>query len=247
MKATQNFGDVSVDDLSRWIPDTVNGLTDAIAVYDQDLQRVLFFIANKILVLYKDILYGGAVLNEKGEKAKLSPWSVYKTTLSTAFNTSAARYMRIPGTSGYSVYYGDSAGKVYDLNGDGVSGDAGSNTIQLVRGTRFLEDLGYIRKIPRGKVQYVRVGACDFNVTLQFSDEYSSSTATVMLKAGDVSGIYFGGANYFAGTVYFGDTAVGDRFLSHQNFSNVGRGPVVTVEVSSDTNVRYIVNNVELM
>lgn len=248
LRATEKYGDNAADDISRWIPDTVAGLTDAIVVYDQGLQKVLFFVEDKILVLFKDILLGGAVLSDKGDKGPLSPWSIYKTGMSTMFNTSCARYMRRPGETTHSVYFGDSAGKIYDLNGDGASGDAGANTIQMVRGTRFLEDLGYIRKIPRGRVQYLRIDECDFNITIEFSDEYSASTATVRLKGGNTTtAYYFGDANYFSGSVYFGTADTGDRFLSHQNFSNVGRGRVVTTEVSSDTNVRYQVNHVELL
>ena len=66
LRATDTSGDVSVDDISRWIPDTVKDLTGAIAVYDEPRQKVFFFVSGKVLVLFKDILYG----------TELSPWSV---------------------------------------------------------------------------------------------------------------------------------------------------------------------------
>lgn len=95
--ATQQFGDVATDDLSRWIPNTIKDLTGALTVYDQSLQKVLFFVTGKVLVLFKDILLEGRV----------SPWSVYRTQHSSGFNTNAARYMRKPGDTAYTVYWGD--------------------------------------------------------------------------------------------------------------------------------------------
>ena len=96
--ATDTFGDVGVDDLSRWIPSTVEDLSGAMTIYDQSGQKVYFFVSNKVLVLFKDLLPSGR-----------SPWSIYKTTLDNAFNASSALYMRRPGESTYSVYWGDSS------------------------------------------------------------------------------------------------------------------------------------------
>lgn len=249
--ATQNYGDVAADDVSRWIPQTVKNLTGGIAVYDQQNQKVLWFISGKVLVLYKDLFYGGCVIDEAGTKAKLSPWSVYTTTHSSGFSVSCAKYMKLPGTSNYGVLFGDSSGRLFNLNGTG-DGDAGDTDITLNRKTRFLgaeSGLNYVRKIPKAKIRYERVQECSISVTLEWGDEYNSSTASVTLQgplSGD-SAVYFGGSFYFGDTIYFNAGSGASGVKSHINTSLVGRGSVITKTVSSTNRVRYHVDHIELL
>lgn len=253
LQATQNYGDVAADDVSRWIPETVRNLSSGIAVYDQQNQKVLWFLSGKVLALYKDIYYGGAVVDEQGQKAKLSPWSVYKTSHSSGFVTSAARYLRLPGTSTYSVLFGDSTGRIYDLNGDGTGGDGGSTDITVNRVTRFLSGesgVNYIRKIPRIRVRYERTYECTVNLSIAWGDEYNTSSAAITLKGENPNGAapaYFGGSFYFGGASYFnvGDGVSG--FKSHINTSIVGRGDVITQTVSSTNKIRYHIDHIELL
>jgi hypothetical protein len=288
VQATQNYGDVGADDISRWIPNTVFQQTGCIAVYDQQFQKVLFFLTGsapvesstpppesstpppsesdvqaalsiygsstggpgKVLVLYKDILYGGAVVDESGQKAKLSPWSVYRTSHSSNLYVSAAKYMRRPGTTDMTVYFGGPRGEVFDLNGVGRHGDAGTDDISVTRRIRFLgkeQGLDYTRHISKGVVQYVRLGECDFNIEFEYSGEYNTSNAAVHLKgSGGVGASFWGGDAYFGGNFFWGQADKADFFLSHQKFDNVGRGRVMTAVFSTTTSVKYQVNHVEL-
>ena len=95
LTATLTSGDISVDDVSRWIPDTVKDLTGAIAIYDQKNQKVLFFTGSKVLVFFKDLYYN--------PNFQFSPWSVYKTSLSFGFSTKAVKYLRVPGGTSYTL------------------------------------------------------------------------------------------------------------------------------------------------
>jgi hypothetical protein len=250
--ATQNYGDVAADDVSRWIPDTVANLDDGIAVYDQGNQKVLWFIEGKVLALYKDLLYGGCIIDETGTKAKISPWSVYTTDHSSGFTTSAARYMRKPGATNYSVLFGDSSGRIYDLNGTGSSGDGGSSDISLLRKTRFLGEetgLNYHRRIPRARIRYQRTQQCSISISLEWGDEYNTSTSSVTLDGPlvDETAAYFGGSYYFSGTIYFNAEEGNPGVKSHINTSMVGRGSVVTKTVSSTNSVRYHIDHIELL
>lgn len=250
--ATQNYGDVAADDISRWIATTVKGLTDALAVYDQANQKVLFFVAGKVLVLFKDILYGGIVIGEKGERSRASPWSVYRTLDSAGFDTAAAKYMRIPGTTDSTVYFGDNAGRIFDLNGVGLNGDAGSSEIQVIRKTRLITESDGInlqRRITRGAVQYRRINEVSFNIELDWADDYMASSATVLLKgppAGD-AGAYYGGSVYYGGAFYYGQGFAFSDKISHQNFSTVGRGPGAFITCSSLSSKKYQVDEIELL
>jgi hypothetical protein len=135
--ATQAYGNVLQANVAHWIPTTLAAVTTYNQiVYDITNQRVLFFVNGKVLVLYKDILAQdrGALV------AGPSPWSVYTTQDSAAFNTLAAKYMLRPGTSTYSVFFGDSAGRIFDLYGTGRPATlaSSSNTVQASRRSRHV-------------------------------------------------------------------------------------------------------------
>jgi hypothetical protein len=250
LQATQNYGDVAADDLSRWIPDTVRNLTEGIGVYDQQNQKVLWFIAGKILAFYKDHYYGGCIVDETGVKQKLSPWSVYTTSHGSNFTTSCAKYMRLPGTVNYAVIFGDSSGRIFNLNGSG-NGDAGNTDISVLRKTRFLgseSGVDYTRKIPKAKIRYQRTQQCSISLSLEWGDEYNTSTASVTLEGplGADQASYFGGSFYFSEDIYFNEGSGSSGVKSHINTSLVGRGSVVTKTVSSTNRVRYHVDHIEL-
>ncbi len=239
--ATQNFGDVTTDDMSRWIPQTVKGLDNAIVVYDQSNQKVLFFVLNKILVLFKDLVGG-----------ELSPWSVYTTQDPFLCNTNAARYMRIPGEADYTVYFGDEDGRIFDLNGQLSMGDGATYSIQTQRKTRLItkSDWGeedFISDILSGRVTYRRVGECDIDLEFDWADEYNVSSATITLKGPPTSDDppYFGGDSYFGEDIYFNEGFAFANKISSRGFSPTGKGPGFFLTTSLDTNVRFQVDHIE--
>lgn len=237
--ATDTSGDVSVDDISRWIPNEVKDLTDAIGVYDPDYQKVLFFVSNKVLVLFKDILFAGG--------GQISPWSIYKTELSFDFTTSAVRRLRRPGEATWSVYIGGSDGVIYDLNGAG-SGDNGDTDIATVRKTNLIEDVDTRNGVLFGNVIYRRQGECQLNVFYDWSEEFNQTSAIITLKgppAGDT-------APYYNNSAYYGDTdyynqgfAFADK-VTKQNFSPSGRGDSFFMEISLTTSVRFKIDSINI-
>lgn len=250
ISATQNYGDIAADDLSRWIPVSVSGLDEAIVVYDQFLQKVLFFVTDKVLVLFKDILYGGALIGESGERAKLSPWTIYKTQDSASFNTKAAAYIRIPGTSSYSVYFGASDGRIFDLNGEGVSGDGGTNSIVLVRKTRYLSEadgVNFNSGVNKGTLRYRRINAVSFSMNMDWADSFNESDTAVNLKGDSVTNSsYYGGTVYYGGLFYFGSAVVSGNKVAHINFDFVGKAPGGTLTCSTTNTLSYQVEMIEL-
>jgi hypothetical protein len=251
LRATQEYGDTAADDLSRWIPLTIKNLASCISVYDQQSQKVLFFVTGKVLVLFKDILFGGAVVADTGEKKKISPWSVYVTTDAGQFDCKAAKYMRTPGTSNYNVYFGSSDGRIFALNGDG-SGDAGAANIRMVRTLRFIDkkdaQIDFSRHITRGLIQYRRIAVLDFNITLDWGDEYNQSVATIPLKgapAGDV-GVFYNSDVYYGGDFYYNSGFEFASKIAHQNISWVGKGSGCLIVMTTLSTLSYQVDNVEL-
>jgi hypothetical protein len=230
MRSTQTFGDVKTDDLSRYIRNTISGLTSSITVYDQSRQKVYFFAgSNKLLGLFKDML------SIRGQNTQeLSPWSVYKTDHASSFSTNAAIYMRQPGGSNYFVYFGDSSGNIYQLDGTSA-GDAGTTNIQTFRKSAFFQKLEDDFKnvidprtdTLRGRVYYRRVAECSLLMEFEWADDFSIADCTVPLAGpaqGDTAS-YFGGSAYFGGLFYFNTGFQLTQRVSTRGFTSVGRGP----------------------
>lgn len=236
---TDRSGDVETDDLSRWIPTTVKDLTDAITIYDQSNQKVFFFVSNQVLVFYKNCYYGYA--------GKLSPWSIYKTLLTDSFNTDAARYMLRPGETTRSVYFGDSSGNIYDMNGSG-DGDGGTEDIQTLRKLNIMYDLPTEQEVIYGNVQYRRLGECELTLDFDWSDAYNVSNSIMVLKGPPLSETagYFGGSAYFGGEFYFNEGFKYAIKVSHKNFSPTGRGKSFIMSAYLETKVRFKIDHIEL-
>ena len=235
--STDTYGDVGADDLSRWIPETVKDLPGAITVYDQTRQRALMFTTNKCLVMFKDIMPSGR-----------SPWSIYKTSLSNSFNASSAMWLRKPGTSTYGVYWGDSSGNIYDMDGTGSGGDGGTDAIFSTRKTYYIgpETIGvdFRKGHLIGRVKYVRMKQVECVLSFEWGDDLNNPTCTIVLKgaqAGD-TGNYYGGANYYGGTDYYNEGFTFANRVSSRGFSPPGRGPgfYFSAEINSDLDFQIL-------
>lgn len=238
LRATDASSDVTVDDISRWIPNATRSLTDAIAVYDNDFQKVYFFVNSKILVLYKDNLYG----------SKVSPWSVFRTELDFRFNTSAATRIRRPGTQTYTVFLGGDAGEVYDLNGNG-DGDAGTTNVLTQRKSNLIEELDTKMGLLNGSVHYRRVGQCDLALTCFWSEDYNETQSVVSLKGRgptDTVSPYYAADIYYNGDVYYNGGFIFEGFPTRQNFSPAGRSPSFFFELSTDSLYKFQIDYIEL-
>ena len=246
--ATQNFGDVSANDLSKWIRDTTSGASSSITVYDQSRQKVYFFAgSNRLLVLFKDLL-----------GTELSPWMVYKTDHSSSFSTNAATYIREAGgnsASDHYVYYGDDSGNIYRLDGTG-SGDAGSTDIECTRKTGFIQRLvdedGNPIKVKknrlRGRVYYRRISSVSFIMDFEWADDYATNRCTIPLEGPQVgdAAAHFNSNAYFGGSFYFNTGFALSFKTSTKGFSAVGRGPGVYVLTSVTSSQDFDVLKIEI-
>lgn len=226
LTSVQDFGDVKADDVSRFIRDEVTGLTDSITVYDQKRQKVYFFNdSGKMPVLFKDMM-----------PTDLSPWSIYQTSHTSNFDPQAAIYMRQPGGTDWFVYFGDSIGNIYKMDGTG-DGDNGDTDIAVTRRTMLIEGLeGYNTEFNQlsGRVHYRRISDVDLVMNFEWGDDYSTSTCTVPLEGPPVgdSATYFGGSAYFGGSFYFNTGFFYADRVSTKGFAPVGRGSGVYIDLS---------------
>jgi hypothetical protein len=151
------------------------------------------------------------------------------------------------------VYWGDSSGRIFDMNGTGSGGDGGTENVQLYRkhrqvDTSIIEVWPWRSRTPKGRVFYRRVGESQITVSLDWSDEYNVSDNTVTLKgppAGD-TGAYFGGSAYFGGAHFFRQGFAFASKESSRGFTPVGKGLGFFPSVSAQSKVRFEVDRIEL-
>jgi hypothetical protein len=163
---------------------------------------------------------------------ELSPWSLYKTAHTSSFSATAAIYMRKP-TEGdnWFVYWGDSDGNIYQMDGD-EAGDPSSSQIETYRRSKFIQLESDYNRI-RGRVEYKRISTCDLQMDFEWADDYSLTTNTVPLEGPPASDTtYFGGDAYFGGDFYFNEGFQYSQRVSTKGFSPVGRGQGVYLGLS---------------
>lgn len=237
---TQTAGDVATNDLSRFIRTSVSGLTGGITIYDQSRQKVYLFCgSNKVLVFFKEMLESG-----------LSPWTIYKTSHASSFSTNAAIYMRQPGGSNYYVYWGDSIGRIFKMDGIGY-GDGGTVQVETHRKSRYIDkieglDLNLMRW--RGRVEYRKIAACSLEMNFEWADDYAVNRCLVPLEGPGASGPggYFGGPGYFGGLFYFNAGFQLALKTSSKGFSPIGRGPGFYVSLTVSSNQTFDITKISV-
>lgn len=249
VSATQNYGNVFTGNLSSWLPTTtanLNGFTQII--YDVAYQKVYFFTQDKVLVLFKNLLAQDRYQVLSGK----SPWGVYTTQDSSGFNTKAAKFMLMPGTTNYGTYWGDNVGRVMMMDGTGTGGDAGASAIQVSRtsrhfGNEIINPWIWTQENINGHIRYKRDTQISFTLTLIWDDEYASSTNVVTLKgpSGVNSAAYFGGNFYYSGTSYYNQGFQFANYTSSINIDPGGKGPGFYVTTYTSTNVPFEVASVD--
>lgn len=233
--SSDTYGDTETDDLSTWIRDEAENLTGGIAVYDQAHQLVLWFIGGFILVLDKNSLDSG-----------LSPWMKWTTNMVSALDVSAAKYLRVPGTTNYSVYFGGPQGQIYDVHGSGAS-DAGSTLITVYRKSKLISELNTVDDFVSGRVHYRRKGVCNLVLDLEWSENYADSRCVVPLLGPITSGgvAFWGGGVYWGGDHYWNQGGVEEFRVSTSGFSAAGKSPSFFLTVTITSTVDFLVNKIE--
>jgi len=223
---TQRSGDVDTDDISRFIKTSVKNLQDSITVYDQKNQKVFFFVKDKILVFFKDMIGRG------GEGGQYSPWSIYETDSANLdasafnFNTKVAVYIRIPGTKIYSVYFGDPDGGIRDLNGI-LDGDNGA-LIRVERTSRLFE-LGKKKNSVTGRIQYRRKLKTDLSIFFDYAETYGLTNVVVPLKGPTSGGDYYNTDSFYNADNYYNTRVLGGEDIATVGFSPSGSGTAVRI------------------
>ena len=165
LKGTLNFGDVETDDLSRPISPLIENVTGWTIEYDRKLQKVFCFPNNQnvLWVLHKNVL--------NDPENQLSPWSKWVTTHTVDFNPTAVMQLVNPLNNQDVVYFGDTSGNIYRLDGEGGQ-DGGTEDITVKRRSRMFA-------VPEGNI---------FDVTgwIHYRKQFAA-TVTIRILGGGVA------------------------------------------------------------
>lgn len=237
LRATETYGDTQIDDASRWLNTETAGIASGLSVYDQTTQRVCFFTSNKVLVLDKYVWES---------QTGLSPWMKWTTQMLTNLDVKAATYLRIPGSTNYTVYFGGPSGQIYNMNGTG-SGDAGGTNIKTFRESFLVTTLNTVDDLVCGRIHYRRKGTMNLDMTFMWTDEYVDTMCRVPLKGAitSVGTNFWGGSVYWGQAVYWGAGGLSEERVSTAGFSAPGKGPSFFLKLAADTTVDWTVIKIE--
>ena len=240
LMSTQDYGDTKADDVSKYIQLETAAITTGITVYDRTNQRIYFFTNNTVLVIDKYIM----------EAAQISPWMKWTTGMASNLDVAAATWLRRPGATTYSVYFGGPNGQIYDING-AVLGDNGSTLINAYRKSKLISELDTMNDFVQGRISYRRKGAFTGQLTFEWTDEYVDSVSRVPFKTTITSqGTYFYGSqelpSYFGGAFYWSAGGITESRISTVGFDAVGKGPSFFLTLTCNTTVDFLIHKIEV-
>lgn len=240
---TDRFGNVSVDDVSRWIYPLVKDIDSFTLAYNSRLKK-LYCIpvgGGKAYVLHKSFLddrtrrqntgtsFAEAIVG-KTETANISPWSVYTTSHDFNFTPVTVMRMYRPSDGLEFVYMGDIDGNIYQMDSDSGA-DPSSTSITAERLSRVFE-------LPPGRVFDVngwirsrQIFAGTVTLTFEYGGyQLFDRSVTVTLDAASNAPV-FGGTVYFGGSYYFNSTFNGGR-LQKKPYNVAGFSDQFQIRVS---------------
>lgn len=234
LSGIQTIGEATVDDLTRFIANEIQSIEQWRLVWDRNTGRLYCFPKDEdeIWVFQKPIyddVAKNAALNNLGKF--ISPWSRYTTRHSATFLPTTVWNMLDPATSTMAVYFGDTSGNIYKMEGDSYNGDGGTTDLLTTRTSMSFQSPPGQKFDVNGWILY-RKPAEDVNITLTF--EYGGVSVfdqpiELTLPAPSTTAFStYGGTSYYAGSNYYGTSFIGR--LTRQEWSAAGRASQLQVQ-----------------
>ena len=240
LQRTDKFGDVESDDLSVPIfrPHHGGGRLDMLPIIAGSAgARTSFPIAaSEIWVLFKSVL----------DEQQVSPWVRWTTDDDATFIPTAVMSLLDPQTNLEYIFFGDSSGNIYRLEGNNSSGDAGSTDIVTEYLTGLIEapDIESQVNTVVGYIQYRKAEAATVTLTFEYSGE-SAYDQPITINIPAISGRpTYGGTSYYGGTDYY--NVAFNQKLIRQRFPAPGQGNQFQVRVSVTGTAEFEINEIGL-
>ena len=223
--ATEKFGDVQSDDITRPINDQVKEFKSwTHIVYNSRLQRVYFFPdgTTSLWVYHKDLA-----------GTQFSPWSQWTTRHSIAFTPTAVMNVLDPVDKLEYVFMGDEDGNLYRLEGAGT-GDGGATSIETERLSQlFCAPLDAEVYDIEGWVQYrKKPKAVVIKLNFEFAGMSVFNSPVFLTIPAATGGFFYGGDAWYLGNFWYGAQFVGRLF--RQKYTVPGQSNCFQVRVTSE-------------
>lgn len=186
--------DVEQDDLSIQIANSISSYEDWTITYNSRTQRVHCIAASTGIdwVLHKPLM-----------GSQFSPWLKWTTAHSSGFAPTAMMNAYDPSDGLEYIFFGDSSGKVYRMEGSG-SGDGGTTDIKTVhRSSMFTAKLDATMFNLTGWIRYRASVDMDISLKILSGGFYVfDSVESITLPASSSYSVYRGGVYYGGGSYY---------------------------------------------
>lgn len=201
------FGDVQTDDVSRWISEEIRAVTGwAYSAFNPRTEYAYFWAdgGNEVWAFHRPI-YQRPSRNILGQDVKgVSPWAKWTTDFGNDdFRPTAVQLMRRVADGLDMVYFGDSSGRLFNLEGSGQM-DGGSADIAVDRLSGLIQlPFAEVANV-RGRVKYRKRHPATLTLTAQYGGTtIKDESITVALPAIEDLPIY-GGGFYYNNDAYYG-------------------------------------------
>lgn len=236
ISATDKFGDVENNDLSRWISDAIRTYTGWTNVYNRRTKRAYFFPDAQSEVW----AYNQAIL-EKG----LSPWVKWATDHPSAFQPTFVMNMYDPSDGLEYIFFGDSSGNVYRMEGTGESGDAGSSDIYADRKSALISLPENMHA--HGVDAYIKYlkQLSDVTVTVTYhwqGEEVRDVEKTLTMDSADTYPVYGDDNNYYYndGETWYGISGLNDIYRQNIAVEGSNQDLQVSLSITGTTNFEVL-------
>jgi len=251
---TDKFGNVEADDLSVQIQDRIGDVErgtivdEWTTVYNSRLDRVYFFPSGRdeVWVLQKSLLPGSVATNAIiQDQLGLSPWARWTTDNAATFQPTAVMNMLDPVSNAEYVYFGDSSGNFYQMEGTS-GGDAGATDISCSRTSKvFTVPLDAQAFHVEGWIKYRKDEAATVTISLLWQGRsVHDGTTTISIPA--AVGNYYNSStdpSYYGGLFYYGSQK---QKLTRKKITVPGQGNEFQVEVGFSTSTNVRINEIGL-
>lgn len=221
--ATDKFGDVESNDLTLGIADKVEGVDNWTFEYNPRVQRVYCYPedGSQIVVMHKSLI-----------ESQVSPWAIWTSEHSNGLNPTAMMRCFDPSDGLEYVFWGDSSGRVFRMEGSGTAGDGGEAAISVERLSKMFQgEFGASVYKVDGWILYRKNEAATVRIIFEHAGvNIFNEEVTIDIAALSRNNFYNGG-KYYSDEAYYGTPFSGR--LVRQPFS-VGSG-------STEIQVRVIV------
>ena len=202
----ETFGDVDVDDLTRWIEPDIRNASEWQLIWNPRLKKLYCFPDNldKCYVLHKSILDEVGKSVAQGEAVSAgdipSPWSVWETGHANGFQSDCIWMMEDPADGLESIYMGGQSGEIFKFEGSGGQ-DGGTSDIDVNRTTKLFEFTPADATVVNGILNHEK----RFQETITLKAKWQGNSivdesTSITLNAAT-------GGSFYGDTIYYNDSS----------------------------------------